>query len=195
MPQPGKLYAIYGPMFAGKSTELLRYKRRAEIAGKHTIVFKPRIDNRYSEEEVVTHDGVRSDSIIAENSKDLLLVATQVAPTVTDVFIDEAQFFDSELPAVVKELMRLGMNVYVAGLNTDFRGEPFPVMAELIARAHYVTRLFAVCKVCGSYEANMTQRLVNGKPAKLSDPIILVGGEESYEARCSSCYEIGKEED
>ena len=191
MQKRGKLYVIYGPMFAGKSTELLRYKRRAEVAGKCTIVFKPRLDNRYSTEEVVTHDGVRANSIVVVDSQDLLITATQVFPEVTDVFIDEVQFFDNRLTDAVRSLVNLGINVYAAGLNTDFRGEPFPVLADLLVRADYVTRLYAVCKKCGSYEATMTQRLVDGKPAKPTDPLIVVGGDETYEARCADCYEVG----
>lgn len=188
----GKLHVIYGPMFSGKSTELLRQKHRAELAGKRVGLFKPRIDNRYSQDSVVTHDGLSHTAYIVEDGLDLLntVVFSRKPAGFTDIFIDEVQFFNKDFYLVVQTLLNGGVNVYVAGLNTDFRGEPFPALKELLVRADYATRLFAVCKLCGSYEATMTQRLVNGKPAKITDPVIVLGGEESYEARCRDCFRV-----
>jgi len=186
-----KLYVIYGPMYAGKTTELLRYKRRADIARKKTALFKPVIDDRYSREDVVTHDGISHKAFLVLDAKDIENILADNNFAFTDIFIDEVQFFGPEIVQLLYGLVLDGINVYAAGLNTDFRGVPFDNVAQLLVRAHHPIRLTAVCSKCGSYDAIMTQRLINGKPAKLSDPIIVVGGQEMYEARCLECHEIG----
>lgn len=190
--QYGKLTVVYGPMFAGKTTFLLLEAERLKRSKvRDFLVFKPKLDNRYAEAKVVNHKGESIDAIPVENAVEAYREVVARGKTITDVFFDEAQFFPEDTYRVIEELfLPNGINVIAAGLNTDFRGEPFPTMAKLIAVADDLVRLKAVCKVCGSLEATMTQRIVNGKPARKDDPVIVLGAEESYEARCREHHEL-----
>lgn len=184
----GWIEVITGPMFAGKSEELIRRIKRLEYAHKKTLVFKPKIDNRYSENEIVSHSKIKTRSINIETAQDIL---KYVDHDTEAVVIDEVQFLDHEIVHVVEELANRGIRVIVAGLDRDFRGEPFQNMPELLALAEDVTKLTAICMRCGA-PATRTQRLVNGEPASYNDPIIIVGASESYEPRCRHCHEVKK---
>jgi thymidine kinase len=186
MYRPGYIEVISGCMFAGKTEELIRRIKVLEFAKKNVLVFKPAIDNRYSDTKVVSHGGSSVDSIVVENSRAIL---DYVREDTDVVAIDEVQFFDKEIMLVCDYLAKKGVRVMAAGLDTDFRAEPFGVMPQLITDAEFVTKLTAVCMKCGA-PATRTQRLVNGKPASYHDPIILVGASESYEARCRHCHEV-----
>jgi thymidine kinase len=186
MKQSGWLEIICGSMFSGKSEELIRRVRRAQFAKQEVKVFKPSIDNRYSEEEVVSHNGTAIISKPVASSIEILEYITEK----TDVIaVDEVQFFDEHICDVLTLLANQGYRVIAAGLDQDFRGEPFSVVPQLMAIAESVTKLQAVCSVCGS-PASRTQRLINGKPASYDDPIILVGASESYEPRCRHHHEV-----
>jgi thymidine kinase len=176
----GRVEVICGSMFCGKTEELIRRVRRAVIAQQKAQVFKPSIDNRYSVEHVNSHSGL---NIKAEPLNQVKEIFEQLANDTTVVAVDEAQFFGDELIQVVDTLAERGIRVILAGLDLDFRGEPFGPMPQLMCRAEDVTKLHAICMVCGE-DACRTQRLVNGKPASYDDPIIMVGAQESYEARC-----------
>ncbi len=180
----GWIEVISGNMYAGKTEELLRRIRRIEYAKKTIIVFKPQIDNRYSTDEVVSHNNDRIKSIIIKKSQDIM---KYMNPLPYAVAIDEVQFLDKNIVDICEELSDNGVRVILAGLDRDFKGEPFGVMPELLARAEYVTKLHAICQICGA-PATRTQRLINGKPAKYLDPIVLVGAKEQYEARCRHCH-------
>ncbi len=183
----GWIEVICGSMYAGKTEELIRRIRRIEYAKKEVIVFKPKIDNRYSNDEVVSHNNGRAKSINISEPKEILLYLQQKLPYA--VAIDEVQFMPTAIIDICEQLADQGVRVIVAGLDKDFRGEPFGVMPELLARAEFVTKLDAICQVCGA-PATRTQRIINGKPAKYSDPIILVGAKEQYEARCRHCHVV-----
>lgn len=183
----GWIEVISGSMYAGKTEELLRRIRRIEYAKKSIIVFKPKIDNRYSDDEVVSHNNGRTKSINISKASEIYDYLSQPFPYA--IAIDEVQFLDKEVVEVCEYFADRGVRVIVAGLDKDFRGEPFGVMPELLARAEYVTKLAAICNVCGA-PATRTQRLINGKPANYNDPIILVGAKEQYEARCRHCHVI-----
>ena len=182
----GWLEVISGCMFAGKTEELIRRINVLSYAKKNIKVFKPAIDNRYSNTKVVSHAGSSVDSIVVAKARDIL---NQIDEHVDVVAIDEVQFFDKDIVAVCDQLANDGKRVMVAGLDMDFRGEPFNVMPILITSAEFVTKLTAVCTTCGA-PATRTQRLVNGEAASYHDPIILVGASESYEARCRHCHEV-----
>ena len=182
----GWLEVISGCMFAGKTEELIRRINVLSYAKKNIKVFKPAIDNRYSNTKVVSHAGSSVDSIVVANARDIL---NHVDEKVDVVAIDEVQFFDKDIVAVCDQLANEGKRVMVAGFDMDFRGEPFNVMPILITSAEFVTKLTAVCTTCGA-PATRTQRLVNGEAASYHDPIILVGASESYEARCRHCHEV-----
>ena len=181
----GWLEVVCGPMFSGKSDEFLRRLRRAEIAGKRTSIFQPRVDTRHVG-EVVSHDGIRRPAIAIYAPAELLAQARESEV----VGVDEAQFLDDSLPGVVEQLVVEGKRVVVAGLDRDFRGEPFGPMPALLAQAEMVDKLQAVCQVCGR-QATLTQRLLNGEPAPFSDATVVVGGHERYEARCRACFVPG----
>lgn len=183
---PGSVEVICGPMFSGKTDELIRRLRRAVIARQKVQVFKPAIDVRYAVEKVISHAGADFAAIPIERAED---IRTLLDPDATVVAIDEAQFFDDGLIAVVDELAESGRRVIVAGLDTDFRGEPFGPMPALMAKAERVDKLQAICMVCGE-PASRTQRLVNGKPARYDDPVVIVGAAEMYEARCRRHHEV-----
>jgi thymidine kinase len=175
-------------MFSGKSEELIRRLKRTKIAQKRTVVFKPMIDTRRGVEFVTSHDGGKIPAIPVESALDII----DKVPKGTEVIgIDEAQFFTHELINVVLELTEQGKYVIVAGLNLDFRAVPFGPMPTLMAIADTVTKLSAICILCGD-EAYFSQRLVNNKPAKYDDPLVKVGAEEAYQARCRDCYSIDK---
>lgn len=180
----GWIEVVCGSMFAGKTEELIRRVRRIEYAKKEVIVFKPVIDNRYSTDEVVSHINNRTKSIPLEKATDAWKYLSKLPYAVA---FDEAQFFDEELVSICEKLADAGVRVIVAGLDRDFRGEPFGVMPEFLARAEYVTKLQAICQVCGE-PATRTQRIIDGKPANYSDPIILVSAKEKYEPRCRHCH-------
>jgi thymidine kinase len=182
----GSLEVVCGCMFSGKSEELIRRLRRAVIAKKKVQVFKPQIDDRYSIDQVRSHSGVGFDAIPVSSAKELLRL---IKPDSEVVGIDEAQFFDADLPQVVRKLADGGRRVICAGLDLDFRGEPFGPMPLLLALAERVDKLTAICVVSGE-PATRTQRLINGKPAAYDDPIILVGASDSYEARARKYHEV-----
>lgn len=176
----GSVEVITGSMFSGKTDELIRRLRRATIARQKVQVFKPAIDNRYNNEKVTSHAGSDFEAIPIKSSAD---VKPKLEIDTTVVAIDEAQFFDEGIITVVQELADSGKRVIVAGLDTDFRGEPFGPMPIIIAQAEDVDKLHAICMVCGE-PATRTQRLVNGSPAHYNDPVVIVGAAEMYEARC-----------
>lgn len=184
--QGGWMEVICGSMFSGKSEELIRRIRRAEFAKQKIAVFKPAIDDRYSEEAVVSHDGT---STIANPISKVSEILDLVSDDFDVVAIDEAQFFDKDIIDVAIALADRGFRVIIAGLDQDFRGEPFGPMPELMAVAELVTKLQAVCTVCGS-PSSRTQRLIDGQPACQDDPIILVGASEAYEPRCRQHHEV-----
>lgn len=181
----GWLEVITGCMFAGKTEELIRRINVLQFAGKKIVIFKPKIDDRYSKDQIVSHCGKSLESHAITHS-------SQIMELVQDsevIAIDEVQFFDEGIIEVCNSLAHQGRRVMVAGLDLDFRGEPFGVMPALMTYAEFVTKLTAVCMHCGA-PATRTQRLVNGEPAYYEDPIIQVGASESYEARCRHCHEV-----
>ncbi len=184
--RPGWIEIVTGPMFAGKSEELIRRIKRLEYAKKKVLVFRPRIDNRYSLDEVVSHSNNRRKSIVIDAAKDILPFINEDTYAVV---IDEIQFLDHELIPLSEHLANIGIRVILGGLDSDFRGEPFAVTSEMMARAEFVTKLTAICVRCGS-PATKTQRIVNGKPAHYLDPIVVVGAAEAYEPRCRHCHEV-----
>lgn len=182
----GWIEVVCGSMFSGKSEELIRRVKRARIAKQRVVVLKHSIDDRFSSREVVSHDGDKLESIPIAVSAEVMAavpLGTQV------VAIDEAQFFDEGLVEVCDALAESGVRVIVAGLDTNFRGEPFGPMPKLLSLAEEVTKLNAICMKCGA-PASRTQRLVNGRPAKYDDPVLMIGASESYEARCRRCHEV-----
>lgn len=185
-PNGGWIELICGGMFAGKTEELLRRVRRAEIARQPVQVFKPAIDDRYGVDVVASHNGMRREAVIVREAREVLAL---LRPETRVVAIDEAQFFDAAIADVCNELADRGLRVIVAGLDLDFRGEPFGPVPLLMAQAEYVDKLHAICQVCGA-PACRTQRLINGQPARYDDPVILVGASEVYEARCRDCHQV-----
>ncbi|MEW5322126.1 thymidine kinase [Geobacillus thermoleovorans] len=186
MTQSGWLEVICGCMFSGKSEELIRRVRRAQFAKQEVKVFKPTIDNRYSEDAVVSHNG---NSVIAIPVSTPAEMFRYISAATDVVAIDEVQFFSDDIIDVVQTLADCGCRVIAAGLDQDFRGEPFGPVPALMAIAESVTKLQAVCTVCGS-PASRTQRLINGAPASYDDPVILVGASETYEPRCRHHHEV-----
>lgn len=175
-------------MFSGKTDELIRRLVRATIAKQKVQVFKPAIDVRYAVEKVTSHTGSNFDAFPVEKAAD---IHTKLDDDTTVVGIDEAQFFDPKIVQVAQELAGRGIRVIVAGLDMDFRGEPFGPMPTLMSMAERVDKLHAICMVCGN-EASRTQRLVNGSPARYDDPVVIVGASEMYEARCREHHEVPK---
>jgi thymidine kinase len=182
----GWIEIVCGSMFSGKTEELIRRVRRARIAKQQVQVFKPALDRRYHAEQVSSHNGLQWEAVPVGDAREIL---ERLEPDTTVVAVDEAQFFDWELSDVCNALAEQGLRVILAGLDMDFRGEPFGPMPLLMAEAEEVTKLQAICVVCGA-PASRTQRLIDGRPAAYDDPIILVGGSESYEARCRHCHEV-----
>ena len=184
--QQGRIEVICGSMFSGKSEELLRRIHRAQIARQKVQVFKPSLDDRYGLDSVNSHDGRQVEAIAVQNAVDIL---AHLQEDTTVIAIDEAQFFDMSLVDVCRQLAERNLRVIVAGLDLDFRGEPFGPMPTLMAQAELIDKLHAICVRCGC-EASRSQRLINGQPANYHDPVILIGATESYEARCRYCHEI-----
>lgn len=177
---PGWLEVITGPMFAGKSEELIRRVRTLSYTKKRIVTFKPRIDNRYSADNISSHAGNRYQAIVVSSVDEM---RQHLSPRPDVVAVDEVQFFDSSILDLVQELADQGTRVIVAGLDLDFRGEPFSFMPSLLAKAEFVTKLSAACTICGG-AATRTQKMIDGKPAPFDSPIIQIGASESYEARC-----------
>jgi thymidine kinase len=173
-------------MFSGKSEELIRRVKRAVIARRTVQVFKPSIDDRFGSELVRSHDG---DSFVACPVRSSAEILGLLSPETSVVGIDEVQFFDPQIVAVVRDLVTDGRRVICAGLDLDFRGEPFGPVPMLLALAERVDKLEAICVVCGE-SATRTQRIVNGVPADYDDPIIVIGAQEAYEARCRTCHTV-----
>jgi thymidine kinase len=178
-PHTGWIEVIVGSMFSGKSEELIRRLRRAQIARQRVQIFKPAVDKRYGEDHIVSHSELRISSEQAGNAREL---ASRVKPDTEVVGIDEGQFFDAELPAVCSELAMRGVRVIVAGLDQDYLGKPFEPMPQLLAVAEYITKTRAICMVCGN-PANHTQRLVANTDR------VLLGAIGTYEARCRRCFD------
>jgi len=178
----GWIEVITGSMFSGKTEELIRRLRRAQIARQHIVIFKPDIDTRFSSEHIVSHSQQQLESTRVKTASEILPLAKQAQV----VGIDEAQFFDAGIVEVCRTLARQKKRVIVAGLEKDYRAQPFGPMPDLIIDAEYVTKNLAICVICGN-PAGFTQRLNN------TGDQILVGEAESYEARCRSCYEAPKE--
>jgi thymidine kinase len=185
----GSVEVICGSMFCGKTEELIRRLRRARIAKQQVQVFKPIIDNRYNHAKVTSHSGIDVDARPVNDSQE---IKDSIVEGTTVVGVDEVQFFDPGIVGVVEDLAEQGLRVIITGLDTDFRGEPFGCMPELIARAERVDKLHAICMVCGE-AASRTQRLVDGKPAHYNEPIVVVGAQEMYEARCRAHHEVPRE--
>ncbi len=188
MKAQGQLTIVCGSMYAGKSEELIRLARRSLYAKKRVQVFKPSIDDRFHQTMVVSHMGVQHEAETARNTDELrekLKKDTQV------LLIEEIQFFDAKIVDFCVETADRGVDVICAGLDQDFRRQPFGPMPSLLATADQVIKLRAICMKCGA-PASHTYRMVDGKPAHWDDPIVLIGATESYEARCRNCFEIKK---
>lgn len=186
--QTGYLEVVCGSMFSGKSEELIRILKRSEIAKKNVIAFKHSLDDRKTTEYVISHSG---NKIKAYATTDLHEIKKLVTEHIDIVGIDEVQFYDKEIINVICSFLEQGKRVVVAGLDLDFRGIPFGPMPVLMAIADKINKLKAICIECGT-DAQFSQRLVNGKPAKFDDPVILVGAEECYQARCRGCFIIDR---
>ncbi len=182
----GRIEVICGSMFSGKTEELIRRLRRAQIARQPVQVFKPAIDDRYHVERVTSHNGIDFAARPVSSADEVLRL---IEPETTVVAIDEVQFFDPAIVEVCEMLVNEGKRVICAGLDMDFRGVPFGSMPDILARAELVDKLHAICVVCAE-EASRTQRLIDGRPAAFDDPVVLVGADEVYEARCRQCHEV-----
>jgi thymidine kinase len=188
----GWIEVITGVMFSGKSEELLRRVRRATIARKKVQVFKSHLDDRYGGvHTVASHDGRAVEAIPVDSSAQ---IARQVSALADVVAIDEAQFLDHGVVTLASRLAERGVRVIVAGTDTDFRGEPFGPMGELMAVSELVDKLHAICVICGN-PASRNQRLIAGRPARYDSPTIMVGGSESYEARCRHCHQLPRSDE
>jgi len=180
--QDGWIEVVTGCMFSGKTSELLKRVKRAELAGHDVKLFKPAVDDRYGETEIGSHNGETRKAQVVEN-------ASEIQSEAYIIGIDEANFFDQNLVEKAEELAEKGHRVIISGLDSTFRSEPFEPVPELMAKAEFVEKLNAVCVKCGS-TANRTQRIVDGSPAHVDDPTVVVGAEEAYEARCRNCFEL-----
>jgi thymidine kinase len=182
--ETGWIEVIAGCMFSGKTEELIRRLRRAEIAKQKVKVFKPAIDTRYSEEEIVSHDAHSLPSEIVSTPQEIW----EKSQDADVIGIDEAQFFDNELVNVCNRLADMGKRVIVAGLDQDYKGQPFEPIPQLLAVAEYITKTLAICVVCGN-PADRTQRKVVAKDR------VLIGASDLYEARCRKCHYIPEDEE
>jgi thymidine kinase len=195
MPFPstgGWIEVISGVMFSGKSEELIRRMRRAVIARKKVQVFKSHLDARYAGiYQVSSHDGRTVEAVPVDTTDQII---ARVASNTQVIGIDEAQFLDAGIVELVTSLAQRGLRVIVAGTDLDFRGEPFGSMPQLLAIAELVDKLHAICVVCGG-PASRNQRLIDGKPARYDSPTIMVGGQETYEARCRSCHKVPRRDE
>ena len=188
----GRLEIVCGSMFSGKTEELMRRLNRAEYAKQNVLTIKHQIDKRKSQTCITTHSGRERHAFSIDNNKNNLYKILELAnKNIQVVGFDEIQFFPKEIIDVVAKLVDSGKRVIAAGLDMDFRGEPFGIIPTLMALSDDVTKLKAICVVCGK-DAHHTQRVINGRPAKYDDPIILVGASECYEARCRNCFKIEK---
>ncbi|VEU79657.1 Thymidine kinase [Haploplasma axanthum] len=186
----GYIEVVCGPMFAGKTEELIRRINRLEYAKQKYLIFKPAVDDRYSETAIVSHNKNQKQAINIKNSSEIF---DYLENDVEVVVIDEAQFFDEGIVKIADKLADKGIRVIVGGLDRDFKGDPFGPMPQLLAIAEFVTKLTAICSVSGM-PATRTQRLINGEPAKYDDPIVLIGATESYEPRSRNNHQVpGKE--
>jgi thymidine kinase len=186
-PNGGWVEVIAGVMFSGKSEELIRRVRRALIARKRVQVFKSHLDDRYAGVyKVGSHDGRTIEAVPVDSSSQ---IALRLDPLAQVVAIDEVQFLDAGIIALANDLAARGRRVILAGTDTDFRGEPFGAMPQLMCTAEVVDKLHAICVMCGA-PATRNQRLIDGKPARYDSPIVMVGGADSYEARCRACHKI-----
>ena len=182
---------ITGPMSCGKTEELLRRIRRCQIAQKNIKIFSPDIDTRQKENIVASRNGLSLDAIKVKSAREILDIVEDKDEVIA---IDEIQFFDDDIIFVVKKLISEHKKIIACGLDLDFKGEPFGPMPYLLAIANTVDKLMAICMKCGSEYGVRTQRLVNGVPAGQNSPLIMIGGDETYEARCLDCYEPPKTE-
>ena len=182
----GFIEVVCGPMFAGKTEELIRRIKRLEYAKQNVLVFKPQIDNRYDENEIVSHNLSKKPSILIEKSIEII---DYVDETTDAIVIDEVQFFDEDIVEILESFADKGIRVIAGGLDRNFRGEPFGPMPQLLARAEFVTKLTAICVKSG-LPATRTQRIINGQPADYNDPLIMVGADESYEPRSRHYHEV-----
>lgn len=189
IPHSGRFEVICGPMFSGKSEELIRRLRRAKIAKQSVVTFKHVIDTRDEIEYIVSHDGNMLNAQSIERVEDIIKLVEQ--HNVQVIGIDEVQFFPQEVISVITQLINMNRRIIVAGLDLDFRGVPFGCMPTLLAIADDITKLKAICSICNN-DAHFTQRLVNSQPASYHDPIILIGAQESYQARCRECFSIDR---
>jgi len=185
----GSLEIICGSMFSGKSEELIRRIKRSEIAKRQVLTIKPSIDTRKTTEYVLSHNGNKVKAFSLHNPRAILELMT---PEIEVVGIDEVQFFSQEIIAVICTLVEQGKRVIAAGLDLDFRGIPFGPMPVLLAIADSITKLKAICIECGK-DAQFTQRLVNGVPARHNDPLIVIGAQDYYQARCRGCFTIDQQ--
>lgn len=183
----GHIEVITGSMFSGKTEELIRRIERAEIAGQKVKVFKPSIDDRYSEEEVGSHNGSQWEAYVVEQDEDISSVFANIKADV--VAVDEANFFEKNLVEECQKLADQGKRVIVSGIDQNFRGDPFRPLPSLMASAEYIDKLRAICTECGK-PATRNQRLIDGEPAHVDAPTVDVGGEEKYQARCRHCHEL-----
>lgn len=192
MARGGWIEVIAGVMFSGKSEELLRRVRRAAIAKRRVMVFKSHLDERYGGVfKVSSHDGRMTEAIPVDTAAQ---IAERVQVDTQVVAIDEAQFLDERVVSLATDLATRGVRVILAGTDTDFRGEPFGSMPELMAIAEIVDKLHAICVRCGN-PASRNQRLIDGKPALYSSPTIMVGGDDTYEARCRACHQVPRRDE
>ena len=188
---PGFIEVICGCMFAGKTEEIIKRIKVFEYAKKKVVAIKPSIDNRYSESQIASHAG-NFCKCVCLATNDMAYFESLISDKSIDVVvIEEVQFFDFEIVDICERLANAKKRVIVCGLDMDFKGEPFPVTAALLARAEFVSKLSAVCQICGA-PATRTQRLIDGKPASYNDPVVLVGASECYQARCRKCHEVLK---
>ncbi|HTK83301.1 MAG TPA: thymidine kinase [Bacteroidota bacterium] len=178
----GWIEVVCGCMFSGKTEELIRRLRRAQIAKQKVIIFKPRIDNRYSADRIVSHNTQSLDSIVIDKPQEILTLGEEAQV----IGIDEAQFFSLDLVGVCEQLADAGKRVIVAGLDQDYRGEPFEPLPRLLAVAEYITKTLAICMVCGN-PADRTQRITN------QQELVVVGAQNIYEARCRKCFSPPKD--
>jgi thymidine kinase len=190
--QAGWIEVICGVMFSGKSEELIRRVRRAIIAKKKVQVFKSHLDERYAGiYRISSHDGRSVDAVPVDTPEQ---IAQLVQPETQVVAIDEAQFLDPSIVELATSLANRGTRVILAGTDSDFRGEPFGPMPQLLALAEVVDKLHAICVICGN-PASRNQRLIGGKPARYDSPTIMVGSTESYEARCRACHSVPRRDE
>jgi len=180
----GWIEVVCGSMFSGKTEELIRRMRRAVIARQKVEIFKPKVDNRYSSQDIVSHDKQKIKSTVIKKPDEILKFALEAQV----VGIDEAQFFDNSLVRVCQTLANMGKRVIIAGLDQDYRGKPFGAIPHLLAVAEYITKTHAICVICGN-PANHTQRTTDAKER------VVVGASDIYEARCRNCYQAPAEEE